>query len=62
MSVTEREAETAIVEAKKLGESITGSLGQAINRCQKNRRAIRTSSYDKDKKVNNCETILPLLF
>ena len=32
MSVTEREAETAIVEAKKAGESISDALGQAINR------------------------------
>ncbi len=32
MSVTEKEAETAIVEAKKLGEFITESLAQAINR------------------------------
>ena len=62
MSVTERKAETATVEAKKPGESITESLVQAVNRYVKRiDPAIRTFSYNKDKKIGDCETILHCL-
>ena len=63
MSVTEREAETATVEAKKAGgiyNRVDCPSGKQIR--QKNRRAIGRSSYNKGKKIGDCETILPLLF
>ena len=63
MSVTERESETAIVEAEKPGgiyNRVDCPSGKQIR--QKNRRAIRTFSYNKEKKIDASETILPLLF
>ncbi len=62
MSVTERKTEMAIVEAKKTGESITESLAQAINRYAKRIDAPSGRFLtNKDKKIGDCETILPLL-